>query len=190
MGQLMMEKITNADMIIFNRCDEALRDSVSASGTCGWPTAGRTSTWKIEDNSFRGLPHRRRVPLRPDPGRHLNVAGRRLTACGMWTPWITRSATTAKLVHMKLVMCHSKKYPGVDCPGRFAMVCCAKDITFLGLHGPGTRIWTSTKTATGWRSPPVMGVEEHPAYQGRGAGDEHRLAMGPCEKPKDEVVGF
>ena len=44
-----------------------------------------------------------------------------------------------KLVHMKLVMCHSKQYPGVDCPGRFAMVCCEDDITFMGLiaHGDG-----------------------------------------------------
>ena len=39
-----------------------------------------------------------------------------------------------KLVHTKLVMCHSKKYPGVDCPGRFAMkkllaLLCAVGIT-------------------------------------------------------------
>ena len=28
-----------------------------------------------------------------------------------------------KLVHMKIIMCHSQKYPGIHCPGRFAMVC-------------------------------------------------------------------
>ena len=30
MGQLMMEKITNADMIVFNRCDDKLKESLRA----------------------------------------------------------------------------------------------------------------------------------------------------------------
>ena len=30
-------------------------------------------------------------------------------------------------------MCHSKKFKGIDCPGRFAMVCCDKDKQFLAL---------------------------------------------------------
>ena len=42
-----------------------------------------------------------------------------------------------KLVHMKLVMCHSKKYPGTHCPGRFAMVCCENDVQFMGLVAKG-----------------------------------------------------
>ena len=42
MGQLMMEKITNADMLVFNRCTPELRDAPRrcgtpcGSGTCGW----------------------------------------------------------------------------------------------------------------------------------------------------------
>ena len=36
-------------------------------------------------------------------------------------------------VKFKALMCHSKKYKGVHCPGRFAMVCCEDDMQFLAL---------------------------------------------------------
>ena len=36
-------------------------------------------------------------------------------------------------VTFKALMCHSKKFKGIDCPGRFAMVCCDKDKQFLAL---------------------------------------------------------
>ena len=36
-------------------------------------------------------------------------------------------------VTFKALMCHSKKFKGVDCPGRFAMVCCENDMQFLAL---------------------------------------------------------
>ena len=93
-----------------------------------------------------------------------------------------------KLVHMKLIMCHSKKYPGIHCPGRFAMVCCENDITFYGLIARGdgldqynNRDWIEVTAR--------MGVEEHKAYKGKGP-VMNVLSIAPCEKPAQEVVTF
>ena len=93
-----------------------------------------------------------------------------------------------KLVHLKLVMCHSKKYPGIHCPGRFAMVCCEKDITFYGLIAKGegldqyeNRDWIEVTAR--------MSVEKHKAYKGKGP-VMNVLSIAPCAKPAQEVVSF
>ena len=93
-----------------------------------------------------------------------------------------------KTVHMKLLMCHSKKYPGVHCPGRFAMVCCENDIQFLGIIAKGMNLkqyadrdWVEVTAR--------MAVEKHAAYEGKGP-VMHVMAIGPCEKPAQDVVTF
>jgi len=93
-----------------------------------------------------------------------------------------------KMVHMKLIMCHSKKYPGIHCPGRFVMTCCENDIQFMGLIAKGmnlnqyqNRDWVEV---TG-----RMAVEKHAAYKGKGP-VMHVISIGPCEKPQQEVVTF
>ena len=85
-------------------------------------------------------------------------------------------------------MCHSKKYPGIYCPGRFAMVCCANDIQFLGLIARGdgldqfqNRDWMEVTAK--------MAVEKHKAYKGKGP-VMHVISLSPCKKPADEVVTF
>ena len=93
-----------------------------------------------------------------------------------------------KTVHMKLIMCHSQKYPGIHCPGRFAMVCCENDVQFLGLIAKGmnlnqyqNRDWIEVTAR--------MAVEKHEAYKGKGP-VMHVMSIGPCEKPAQEVVTF
>ena len=93
-----------------------------------------------------------------------------------------------KVVHMKLVMCHSKNYPGVHCPGRFAMVCCDKDVQYLGLLAKGegldkfkNRDWVEVTAR--------MGIEEHQAYEGEGP-VMNILSIAPCEKAAQDVVTF
>lgn len=62
MGQLMMEKITNADMLVFNRCTPELRDALAqAEPADGQPPGGHLPG--DGGRHQRGLPHRRRVPL-------------------------------------------------------------------------------------------------------------------------------
>lgn len=185
MGQLMMEKITNADMIIFNRCNEELRTA-------------------LRKRNLRMVNRRADIYLESDDGTSEDyLTGDEcpfdLTAdvidvpdddFGVWYVDVMDHPERyeGKLVHMKLITCHSKKYPGVDCPGRFAMVCCANDITFLGLiaKGDGLRQY---KNRDWIEVTAKMGVEKHAAYKGKGP-VMNILSIGPCEKPKDEVVSF
>ena len=185
MGQLMMEKITNADLLVFNRCDEELRAA-------------------LRQRNLRMVNRRADIYLENDDGSSEDY----LTGdeCpfdlsqetidipdddfGVWYVDVMDHPERyeGKLVHMKLVMCHSKKYPGIHCPGRFAMVCCENDIQFLGLIARGegldqynNRDWLEVTAR--------MAVEDHAAYQGKGPVMEV-LSAAPCEKPAEEVVTF
>lgn len=185
MGQLMMEKITNADMLIFNRCTPELRDS-------------------LRKRNLRMVNRRADIYLENDDGTSEDY----LTGdeCpfdmtqdvidipdddfGVWYVDVMDHPDRYKdkLVHTKLVMCHSKKYPGVDCPGRFAMVCCEKDVTFLGLLARGEGL-DQYKNHDWMEVTAKMGVEKHPAYKGQGP-VMNVVSVGPCEKPAQEVVSF
>ena len=185
MGQLMMEKITNADMIVFNRCTDELRTM-------------------LRKRNLRMVNRRADIYLESEDGKSENY----LTGdeCpfdlsqeivdipdddfGVWYVDVMDHPEryAGKNVRMKLVMCHSKKYPGVDCPGRFAMVCCEKDVTFLGILAKGdslahyeNRDWIEV---TG-----TMSVEKHAAYKGKGP-VLNVLSVAPCDKPAQEVVSF
>ncbi|MEG1989158.1 MAG: GTP-binding protein [Oscillibacter sp.] len=185
MGQLMMEKITNADMLIFNRCDEALRASLrkrnlrmvnrradifleNADGTSEEYLTGNESPFDlsadvidIPDDDF-GVWY---VDVMDHPERY-----------------------AGKTLRMKLVMCHSKQFPGTACPGRFAMVCCEKDMTFLGLVTKGEGL--DRYKNHDWMAATVkMSVEDHPAYKGKGP-VMNVLSLAPCEKAAQDVVSF
>jgi len=185
MGQLMMEKIINADLLVFNRCNEELRAALrkrnlrmvnrradiyleNEDGTSEDYANDDTPPFDLEQEIID-------IPDDDYGVRFVDVMDRPERYQG-------------KLVHMKLVMCHSKQYPGVDCPGRFAMVCCEDDITFLGLiaHGEGldrfkNHDWIEVTAR--------MDIEEHKAYEGAGP-VMNILSIAPCEQPATEVVSF
>ena len=77
MGQLMMEKVLNADLLIFNRCNEELRESsAQAEPPHGEPPRGHLS--RERGRHERGVRHRRRWrPFDLSSGHHRR-AGRRL----------------------------------------------------------------------------------------------------------------
>ncbi|MEG0779005.1 MAG: GTP-binding protein [Oscillospiraceae bacterium] len=185
MGQLMMEKITNADLIIFNRCDEAQRTALrkrnlrmvnrradiyleNIDGSSEEYANGEDSpfdltrdTVEIPDDDF-GIWY---VDVMDHPERY-----------------------EGKQVHLKAIMCHSKQFKGTYCPGRFAMICCEKDISFLGVVCKGdllepykNRDWMELRA--------TIHAEEHAAYQGIGP-VLYVEAVAPCDKPKNEVVNF
>ena len=91
-------------------------------------------------------------------------------------------------VSFKALMCHSKKFKGVHCPGRFAMVCCENDMQFLALvcRGEGldkfkNRDWVEL-TAT-------VRKENCDAYQGEGP-VLYVSSVTAAAKPANEVVSF
>ena len=185
MGQLMMEKITNADMLIFNRCNEELRAALRSrnlrmvnrrADIYLENTDGTSDEYVTED-------------MRPFDlsGGTLNVPDEDY---GIWYVDLMDHPDRydGVTVTFKALMCHSKKYKGTDVPGRFAMVCCENDMQFLALVAKGKgmekfkdRDWVEI-TAT-------VKKEQSPAYQGEGP-VLYVSKVGYCQKPKEEVVSF
>ena len=185
MGQLMMEKITQADLIVFNRCTEETRDALRKRNLR--MVNRRADIYlEMEDGSSEDYNNGDTCPFDLTP-EVLDIPDEDF---GIWYVDVMDHPEryAGHLVHMKLVMCHSKKYPGIDCSGRFAMVCCENDVQFLGIIARGEGL-DQYKNHDWIEITGRMAVEEHPAYQGKGP-VLNVVAIGPCEKPAQEVVTF
>lgn len=185
MGQLMMEKITNADMLIFNRCNADLRQALRARNL---RMVNRRADIYLEneDGTSEEYVTEDMMPFDLSSGK-LTVPDEDY---GIWYVDLMDHPDRydGVSVTFKALMCHSKKYRGIDVPGRFAMVCCANDMQFLALVAKGKgldkykdRDWVEI-TAT-------VKKEQSPAYQGEGP-VLYVSKIGYCEKPKQDVVSF
>ena len=185
MGQLMMEKVINADLLVFNR---ATREVAAALRERNLRMVNRQADMYIEfdDGTNEDYINDDTPPFDMEqevidiPDEDYGV----FFVDAMDHP----NRYDGRLVRVKLVMCHSQKYPGIHCPGRFVMTCCENDITFYGLiaYGEGlaqyeNRDWVEITAR--------MGVEEHEAYDGPGP-VMHVLSIAPAEKAAQEVVTF
>ena len=148
MGQLMMEKISNADMLIFNHCNEELRAQLR-SRNLRMVNRRADIYLENEDGTSEEYVTPEMSPFDLSDG-HLDVPD---DDYGVWYVDMMDNPDRydGVTVRYKAVMCHSKKFKGVHCPGRFAMVCCENDMQFLALVAKG---WRGSRTASGWRSPP------------------------------------
>ncbi len=185
MGQLMMEKITNADMLVFNRCTPELRESLRKRTL---RMVNRRADIYLENNDGTSEDYLTGDECPFDMSQ--DVIDIPDDDFGVWYVDVMDHPDRYKdkMVHMKLVMCHSKNFPGIDCPGRFAMVCCEKDVTFLGLIARGSGL-DQYKNHDWMEVTAKMGVEKHKAYKGLGP-VMNVVSVGPCEKPAQEVVSF
>lgn len=185
MGQLMMEKITNADLLIFNRCNAELRASLRSRNL---RMANRRADIYLENADGTSEEY-----VTPDMAPFDLTSGKLDLADDDYGVWYVDVMDNPDRyqgveVHFKAVMCHSKKFKGVHCPGRFAMVCCENDMQFLaivckgeGLEKFKDRQWVDI-TAT-------VKKEQSTAYNGEGP-VLYVKCITPAEKPKNEVVGF
>ena len=186
MGQMMMEKIRNADMIVFNRCTAELKASLrkrnlrmvnrradifleSVDGSSEDYRDGTVSAFdlgqsviEIPDDDF-GVFY---VEVMDDLDMYLH-----------------------KTVKFKGVVCQDKRFGDYFTVGRHAMVCCAEDITYFGLPCSWekkdtlkTRDWveiTAEVRRCSWN-----------LYEG-GVGPLLLVKdIRPCAKPNPEVVQF
>ena len=128
MGQLMMEKITNADMLVFNRCTPELKEALRARNL---RMVNRRADIYLEDNDGNSEDYLtgNECPFDMTPDL-IDIPD---DDYGVWYVDVMDHLDRwdGKRVHMKLLMCHSKKFPGVHCPGRFVMTCCENDIQFV-----------------------------------------------------------
>ena len=185
MGQLMMEKITQADLIVFNRCSPETRDALRKRNLR--MVNRRADIYlEMEDGSSEDYNNGDTCPFDLTP-EVLDIPDEDF---GIWYVDVMDHPERydGHLVHMKLVMCHSKKYPGIDCPGRFAMVCCENDVQFLGIIARGEGM-DQYKNHDWIEVTGRMSVETHPAYQGKGP-VLNIVAIGPCQQPAQEIVTF
>ena len=185
MGQLMMEKIANADLLIFNRCTEELKASLRSRNLRMVNRQAEIYLEDLDGNSENYLTGDE-CPFDLDQ----DIVDIPDDDFGIWYVDVMDHPEryAGKMMHMKLIMCHSRQYPGTHCPGRFAMVCCENDIQFLGLVAKGmdlnqyqNRDWVEVTAR--------MAIEHHPAYKGKGP-VMHVISIGPCEKPAQDVVSF
>lgn len=184
MGQIMMEKISNADLLVFNRCTPELKAALRKRNL---RMVNRRADIYLEDESGSEDYNNGDVcPFDLDQAL-IDIPDEDY---GVWYVDVMDypDRWAGKEVHMKLLMCHSKKYPGTHCPGRFAMVCCENDVQFLGLVAKGmglkdyqNRDWVEVTAR--------MAAEKHLAYKGKGP-VMHILSIKPCEKPAQDVVNF
>ncbi len=186
LGQLMMEKLTNADMIVFNRCDGALRAS-------------------LRQRNLKMVNRRANIYLENTDGTSEDYADG--TVCpfdlsqdvieipdgdfGVWYVDVMEHPERyeGKAVRARTVVCHLPQYPDNVILGRFAMTCCEADITFLGIVAAddpfgtyGNRAWADV---TG-----VVRLEPHKAYEGQDGPVLHVTAVSPAGKPEQEVLTF
>ena len=185
MGQLMMEKILNADMIIFNRCNEELRKALRGRNL---RMVNRRADIYLEDlngnsedyNNGEVCPFDLDQPV-------INIPD---DDYGVWYVDVMDypDRWAGKTVHMKLLMCHSKKFKGVHCPGRFAMVCCNNDMQFLALvcRGEGLEQYKDKQWV---KIHATVKKEACDAYQGEGP-VLYVTSIAATTKPDPEMVSF
>ena len=185
MGQMMMEKIRTADMIVFNRCTNELKTALRKRNL---RMVNRQADIFLEapdgqaedyrDGTFSAFDLNQSVIEIPDED------------FGVWYVEVMDDPELYKdrTVKFKGVVCQDKRLGGYFTVGRHAMVCCAEDITYLGLpcEAEGgkqyvTRDWVEVTAK--------VEVRYWPLYHGEGpvlAAAEVRR----CEKPDPELVQF
>lgn len=183
MASLMMEKLRNADMICINRCD---------SGLCA----------ALRQKNLRLVNRRADIYLERTDGGSEDYMDGTVSAFDLSAPEIRVSDEdyglwyveimdnpqmyAGKTVVFRAMMCKPPKYGRYFTPGRFAMVCCAEDMTFLAVACIGYDV--SRIPERTWVEITAQARVEHwDPYQGDGP-VLHVTSVIPCEKPQEEVV--
>ena len=183
MASLMMEKLRNADMILINRCTDEL---------CA----------ALRQKNLRLVNRRADIYLEKENGESEDYMDGTVSAFdldqpvirisdedyGLWYVEIMDNPEmyAGKTVVYRAIMCKPPQYGRYFTPGRFAMVCCADDMTFLALACIGydvsqipERAWVEVTAE--------VAVEHWDPYEGDGP-VLHVKSVTPCRKPKEEVV--
>ena len=185
MGQLMMEKIKEADVLVFNRCDGVLAEALRGRNLR--MTNRRAQIYlEYEDGSSEDYLTGNECPFDLDqPVIHIPDED-----FGVWYVDVMDHPDryAGKTLHAKVVAMRSTKYDRPCCPGRFAMVCCANDIAFLGLLGRGAGLEKYANRQ--WLDATFrMAEEEHPAYGGPGPVME-LMEVVPTTKAEPEILTY
>ena len=184
MGALMLEKIRNSDMIVFNRCTDELRSA-------------------LRKKNLRMVNRQADIFLENEDGSSENymdgtVSSFDLSAdvirisdeeYGFWFVEIMDNPEMyeGKTVVYRAMLCKPPEYGDHFAPGRFAMVCCEDDMTFLAVACVGCDVSAIPEGA--WVEITAKCAVEHWAPYGEDEGPVlHVTDIKPCEKPAEPVV--
>ena len=130
MGPMMFEHITTADLVVFNRCTDALKEMLYQKNI---RAMNPRATIYLDDVDGNSEDYNRNMPLPFDVDADvIDIAP---ADYGLW--YIDAMGDPGKY-DGKTVRFLGQVYVGKDVPaksfvpGRFGMVCCAEDISFLG----------------------------------------------------------
>ena len=183
MASLMSEKLRNADMICINRCTDQLCTA-------------------LRQRNLRLVNRRADIYLEKVGGESEDYMDGTVSAFDLSAPEIRVSDEDyglwyveimdnprmyeGKTVVFRAMMCKPPQYGRYFTPGRFAMVCCAEDMTFLAVACIGWDV--SAIPERTWVEVTAQARVEHwDPYQGDGP-VLHVSSVVPCGKPAEEVV--
>ena len=183
MASLMMEKLRNADMILINRCTPELCTA-------------------LRQKNLRLVNRRADIFLELEDGSSQDYMDGTVSAFdleqpvihvsdedyGLWYVEIMDNPQmyAGKTVVFRAIMCKPPQYGRYFTPGRFAMVCCAEDMSFLAVACIGYDVSKIPERA--WVEVTAEARVEHwDPYEGDGP-VLHVASIVPCGKPENEVV--
>ena len=183
MASLMMEKLRNADMILINRCTPELCTA-------------------LRQKNLRLVNRRADIFLELEDGSSQDFMDGTVSAFDLEQPVIRISDEdyglwyveimdnpqmyAGKTVVFRAIMCKPPQYGRYFTPGRFAMVCCAEDMSFLAVACIGYDVSKIPERA--WVEVTAEARVEHwDPYEGDGP-VLHVASIVPCGKPENEVV--
>ncbi len=186
LGPMMFEHITTADLVVFNRCTDELKEMLYQKNI---RAMNPRATIYLDGVDGSSEDYARNMPLPFDIDADvINIAPEDY---GLW--YIDASGSPekydGKTVSFLAQAYIGNNFPqGTFVPGRFGMVCCAEDISFLGFlclyPGAGqlkTRQWVQVTAS--------ITVEELAQYRGPGP-VLHAIKVIPAEQPQEELVYF
>lgn len=185
MRTMIMEQLFLADVVIFNRCDDdtpkgKFRRTVKARNRKA-QIAYERADGTVDDGDMEELPY------------DINADVIDITDMdyGIWyldAMDDPKKYEGKKVRFLALVYRPEKLKKGVFIPGRFAMTCCADDITFVGFKCKWDK--ASTVAHKSWITITAqMQVEFAMEYKGKGP-VLYAVDVQPAEAPQEELVYF
>ncbi len=185
MSSLMMQHISNADMVVFNRCTDDLAEMLRGRNL---KMLNRRAEMYLEYNEDRMEEYDDGTPPFDLDKPVLELSDEDY---GVWYVDVMDNPDRyqGKVVSFLGQVAQSDKFPRGACAcGRFAMVCCAEDTSFLGILMKGPEV-KGLKTRDWVKVTGRVQIENEKLYQGPGP-VVHILEITPAQPPKDELVYF
>ncbi|MCI5704018.1 TIGR03943 family putative permease subunit [Agathobaculum sp.] len=186
LGPMMFEHITTADLVVFNRCTDELKDMLYQKNI---RAMNPRATIYLDSVDGSSEDYNQNMPLPFDVEADIiDIAD---PDYGLWyvDAMGNPGKYAGKTVRFTGMVFRGEGVPsGYLVPGRFGMVCCAEDVSFLGFlceykgaNTLQTRDWVRVTAS--------ITVEALAQYRGEGP-VLHAVEVLPAEAPAEELVYF